>query len=102
MRVCVDAYVCVCRVPACVRRACARSRDHAAMLSPRLAHTRRAAPSARPRAPARAQEPAPNGFNLLARAGRQVQELCVETTLGKDAVREAVKDATAAVKAGGA
>ena len=68
------------------------------MLSPRLAHTRRAAPSP----PPHAQEPAPNGFNLLARAGRQVQELCVETTLGKDAVREAVKDATAAVKAGGA
>ena len=96
--------VCVCRVPTCVRRACVRSRVRAAMLSPRLAHTRRAAPSpsAPPRAPARAQEPAPNGFNLLARAGRQVQELCVETTLGKDAVREAVKDATAAVKAGGA
>ena len=85
-----------------MRRACVRSREGAAIVSPRLAHTRRAAPSPPSHAPARAQEPAPNGFNLLARAGRQVQELCVETTLGKDAVREAVKDATAAVKAGGA
>ena len=46
-----------------------------------------------------AKEPAERGFNLLARNGREVQELCVETDLDKEDMRRAVQDATAAVRA---
>jgi len=39
-----------------------------------------------------------DGFNLLARAGRQVQEIHVVTKLSRDAIKQAIKSATSALK----
>ena len=39
-----------------------------------------------------------DGYNLLARAGRQVQEIHVVTGLGRDAIKLAIKRATSALK----
>jgi hypothetical protein len=39
-----------------------------------------------------------DGYNLLARAGRQVQEIHVVTKLGRDSIKQAIKRATSALK----
>lgn len=39
-----------------------------------------------------------DGYNLLARAGRQVQEIHVVTGLDRDAIKQAIKRATSALK----
>ena len=39
-----------------------------------------------------------DGYNLLARAGRQVQEIHVVTELTRDAIKVAIKRATSALK----
>jgi hypothetical protein len=39
-----------------------------------------------------------DGYNLLARAGRQVQEIHVVTGLDRDAIKRAIKRATSALK----
>ena len=39
-----------------------------------------------------------DGYNLLARAGRQVQEIHVVTKLSRDSIKMAIKRATSALK----
>jgi hypothetical protein len=39
-----------------------------------------------------------DGYNLLARAGRQVQEIHVVTRLDRDAIKRAIKRATSVAK----